>query len=236
MNLSNELDKRRDAASQITGWCIVISLNQNLGIGHIRLDRVFAKAADIAEIYRGRKLSYGRSNADGYLLGLISEKCKCTEFRVPVLKSPRSRKEQQIRMAENDSATTTWRIYAAACIEALGYSEDRLKRLHDATWSNYEQFVTEWYDVGEDVAVEHVRRCAEQALHDNLYVESEKEEPITLFTGLTSEEKTALRIRLSSSMTKRAPAGIPLAAPSPDALDGLFKSYLSDSLHRFPKK
>lgn len=169
--------------------------------------------------YRSLKLSSGRPEADDYLVRVLGGRCKPLEFRVPVLKAPRSGRDRQIRMAENDSATTTWRIYAASCVNALGYAEDRLQRLHEAAWKNYEQFVTEWYDVGDDVAVEHIRRCAEQALHDKLQAVDEEEEPVTLFLGLTSEEKTALRIRMSSAITKTPESVFPLAIPYPGIAD-----------------
>lgn len=238
MNLSKELDKRRDAAVQITGWCVVISLNQDFGVGHIRLNRMFAQAEGISSIYRSLKLSSGRERADTYLDGLLRGKCSCMDFRVPVLKAPRSARDRQIRMAENDSATTTWRIYAASCVNALGYAEDRLQRLHDSTWSNYEQFVTEWYDVGEEVAVEHIRRCAEQAIRENLRVkDDDDEEPVTLYSGLTSEEKTAFRIRLSSAIAKTSKSGFPLAVPCPASID-VTEFNITDwrSARRFPKK
>jgi coproporphyrinogen III oxidase-like Fe-S oxidoreductase len=62
----------------------------------------------------------------------------------------------------------SWQIYSKACADVLGFGTARLSRLKDESWKNYQQF-NEWYrEDGIDVAMERMRRCAEQALQEEI--------------------------------------------------------------------
>lgn len=94
------------------------------------------------------------------------------EFRVPVLRAPRTRREQQLRMAGDVAASMVWTLYAKACMELLGYGAGRLNRLKQETLANYRQVNEEGRADGLDVAMEHLRRCACDALQtDDIIVE-----------------------------------------------------------------
>ena len=92
------------------------------------------------------------------------------DFRVPVLRSPRTRREEQLRMAGDVAASMVWTLCAEACIEELGFGAGRLNRLKEEALANYRQVNEEGHTDGLDVTMEHLRRCAQAALKEDIMV------------------------------------------------------------------
>lgn len=169
MNLRQELDLTRDGTAEMTRWCIIIALHQCFGVGKDRLNRIELRAEElgleslnIAMQANGKGMpstDQSRAMRDNWMPEGVEP-----EFRVPVLRAPRTRREQQLRMAGDVAASMVWTLYAKACMELLGYGAGRLNRLKQAALANYRQVNEEGRADGLDVAMEHLRRCACDAL------------------------------------------------------------------------
>ena len=101
---------------------------------------------------------------------------ECRSRRVPVLRSPRTRREEQLRMAGDVAASMVWTLCAEACIEELGFGAGRLNRLKEEALANYRQVNEEGHADGLDVAMEHLRRCAQDALKEEVAVDEQPDE------------------------------------------------------------
>ena len=177
MNLRQELDLTRDGTAEMTRWCIIIAMHQCFGVGKDRLNRIELRAEElgleslnIAMQANGKGMpstDQSRAMRDNWMPEGVEP-----EFRVPVLRAPRTRREQQLRMAGDVAASMVWTLYAKACMELLGYGARRLNRLKQAALANYRQVNEEGRADGLDVAMEHLRRCACDALQtDDIIVE-----------------------------------------------------------------
>ena len=203
MDFEKELSQKENDAAQITCWCITIGLHQEFGIGATRLDRVSEEMIRLTEEHESIMALYGPKRAIERRIEWLQGKVS-GEFRVPLIRAPRGRKEQQIRMAMDRMASASWQFYAAACIHVLGYGSDRLERLRQIGRSNYEQFNQESHEVGGDVAIEHLRRCAEDALKEELHViDDDPEGWDTYQKEFRSKQSDAIRIRLSEHLARR---------------------------------
>lgn len=89
---------------------------------------------------------------------------------------PRTRREEQLRMAGDVAASMVWTLCAEACIEELGFGAGRLNRLKEEALANYRQVNEEGHADGLDVAMEHLRRCAQAALKEDIMVENQPDE------------------------------------------------------------
>ena len=113
MSLTTELDLTREGTAEMTRWCILIALHQSFGIGAARLNKILARAEklgqeslDVAMTANDRGMpSTDRSLA---LRRSWMPRNVDPDFRVPVLRSPRTRREEQLRMAGDDDAT--WQL------------------------------------------------------------------------------------------------------------------------------
>ena len=138
MNLRQELDLTRDGTAEMTRWCIIIALHQCFGVGKDRLNRIELRAEElgleslnIAMQANGKGMpstDQSRAMRDNWMPEGVEP-----EFRVPVLRAPRTRREQQLRMAGDVAASMVWTLYAKACMELLGYGAGRLNRLKQET-------------------------------------------------------------------------------------------------------
>ena len=96
---------------------------------------------------------------ESWLAGYVT-----SDYRIPMLRAPRGRKEQQYQIAGNKAARIAWQIYAKAVIDILHYGPERLERLRKESHANYEQ-LNQWaHEDGLDVAMEKLRRCAADAM------------------------------------------------------------------------
>ena len=162
MNLRQELDLTRDGTAEMTRWCIIIALHQCFGVGKNRLNRIELRTEElgleslnIAMQANGKgmpRTDQSRAMRDNWMPEGVEP-----EFRVPVLRAPRTRREQQLRMAGGVAASMVWTLYAKACMELLGYGAGRLNRLKQETLANYRQVNEEGRADGLDVAMEHLR-------------------------------------------------------------------------------
>jgi len=221
MSLTKEIDLTRDGAAEMTRWCIIIALHQEFGVGKERLNKVERRTEElgyeslnIAMTADSRGMpSTGQSRAmrESWMPEGVE-----AEFRVPVLRAPRTRREQQLRMAGDMAASMVWTLYARACMDVLGYSSKRLNRLRDEALANYRQVNEEGHEDGLSVAMEHLRRCAVDALKENIVVENiPDEERVKQSDREYQEQKEAfLRRNFAQAMGhQKAPAGANVLAP-----------------------
>lgn len=181
ISLTTELDLTREGTAEMTRWCILIALHQSFGIGAARLNKILARAEklgqeslDVAMTVNDRGMpSTDRSLA---LRRSWMPEGVDPDFRVPVLHSPRTRRQEQLRMAGNVAASMVWTLCAEACIEELGFGAVRLNRLKEEALANYRQMNEEGHTDGLDVAMEHLRRCAEDALKEEVTVDDQPDE------------------------------------------------------------
>ena len=139
-----EMDDTRQAVGQIVCLCTTIALHQEFGVGKTRLERIKARIDELenqnTEVIMTPDAN-GRPSKDkaeaireNWLAGCVS-----SDYRIPMVRMPRGRKEQQYRMAGDRAAKIAWQIYAKAVIDVLHYGPDRLERLRKESHANYEQ-------------------------------------------------------------------------------------------------
>lgn len=168
-SFQTEMDDTQQAVSQIVCLCTTIALHQEFGVGKTRLDRITDRINELedqnTEVImtpdaNGRP-SKARAEAirESWLAGYVT-----SDYRIPMLRAPRGRKEQQYQIAGNKAARIAWQIYAKAVIDILHYGPERLERLRKESHANYEQ-LNQWaHEDGLDVAMEKLRRCAADAM------------------------------------------------------------------------
>ena len=79
-------------------------------------------------------------------------------------------------MAGDVAASMVWTLCAKACMDELGFGTERLLRLKEEALANYRQVNEEGHADGLDVAMEHLRRCAQAALKEDIVVENQPDE------------------------------------------------------------
>lgn len=168
-SLMQELDLTRDGVAELTHWCILIALHQDFGIGAERITKVEQAATRLGETSLALAMCPNEKGAPSTDRSRALRESWMPEgvdpqFHVPVLRAPKNRREQQLRMAGDVAASIVWTLYAAGCIEELGFGAKRLNRLKEAALANYRQMNQEGHEDGLDVAMEHLRRCACDAL------------------------------------------------------------------------
>lgn len=177
MCLEDEMDLTRTSVAELTGWCLTIALHEEFGIGRDRLNRVNTRESLLAEQSmavmmepdangRPQTEKARRMRAEALPEGVPKE------FRVPVLRAPRNRREEQLKMVGDLAATMAWQLHARACVEVLGFGAERLNRLFKEMRNNYDQMNRWGKEDGVDVAMERMRKCACDALKtDDIVVE-----------------------------------------------------------------
>lgn len=202
MDFQQKMDETRGAVSQITCWCALIALHQEFGVGAERLNRIQDELVNVQEEYSNRLVKDGSRGADIWLRDQVAGRGP-VEFRIPMMRAPRGRKEQQLRMVGNESASIAWQMYALSCIRVLGYGEIRITRLHEEARKNYDQ-VNGWTkEGGLEYAFAQICKCAKLALREDLQVidadpngwDEYKEE-------FRMKRKMASRVAISKAMVK----------------------------------
>ena len=174
-NVYEKRIKARDDAAQIFCWCIVIALNQEEGIGPERLGRACNEMKIFEDKFNNMVQSSGRKVASVEMERLLNGVCD-TNIILPSLKYPKTRFEEQIRMAENDGGRIAWLVMACSARSTFGFGKDRLARLKKESLDNYRQYI-EWKENdGEEYALEQIRRCASAALRETLYISDTKDD------------------------------------------------------------
>lgn len=204
MTFERQMDETRGATAQITCWCSLIALHQEFGVGADRLNRIQDDLEKIQDVYAGKLAEGGSKVADDWLRGQIGDKGPL-EFRVPVLRAPRKRKEQQLRMAGDSAASIAWRMYELAVIRVLGYGKTRLTRLLDESRKNYAQ-VNGWAkEGGMEYAFSQICKCAKLALREDLEViDSTVEGWDEYAADFDARRKMANRVKMSEALAKPA--------------------------------
>lgn len=181
MSLTTELDLTREGTAEMTRWCILIALHQSFGVGAARLNKILARAEALGRESLDVAMT---ANERGMPSTDRSLALRCSwmpegvdpDFRVPVLHSPRTRRQEQLRMAGNVAASMVWTLCAKACMDELGFGAGRLNRLKEEALANYRQVNEEGHADGLDVAMEHLRRCAQDALKEEVTVDEQPDE------------------------------------------------------------
>lgn len=220
LNLTQEMDLTREGTAEMTRWCIIIALHQCFGVGKDRLSKLENRAEELG--YESLNVamtandkgmpSTDRSKAlrESWLPEDVE-----TEFRVPILRYTRSRREEQLRMAGNVAAGMVWTLYARACMDVLGYSSKRLNRLREEALANYRQVNEEGHE-SMSWAMDRLRRCAEDALKEDIVVENvPDEERVKQSDRDYEQQKQAfLRRNMAQALGHRAaPEGANVLAP-----------------------
>ena len=214
MSLTTELDLTREGTAEMTRWCILIALHQSFGVGAARLNKILARAEKLGQESLDVAMTV---NERGMPSTDRSLALRCSwmpegvdpDFRVPVLHSPRTRRQEQLRMAGNVAASMVWTLCAEACIEELGFGAVRLNRLKEEALANYRQVNEEGHADGLDVAMEHLRRCAQDALKEDIMVENQPDEDRVRQSERDYEEqkRTFLKRAVMQELGRRAGKG-----------------------------
>lgn len=191
MDLAAEIDLTQDSVGQLTSWCGQIALHELWGLGRTRLDRLTRRqeilgSASMAVVMQPDKNGMPQTEKARQLRAEALPAGVPAEFRVPALRTPRTRREVQLKIVGDRAATMAWQLMALACVQELGFGADRLNRLYAEMRRNYEQ-LNEWGKAdGVDVAMEKLRRCACDALQtEEIVVEN------------IDDEKTVEKLRRS---------------------------------------
>lgn len=224
MNFEKQMDDARTEAAQITCWCLTIALHQDFGVGASRLEKLAAKINELEDANILTMMQHGTREADEQRIGWMQGKTE-TSFQVPLIRAPRGRKEQQLRMARDDAASTAWQVYAAACIAYLGFGPERLERLRQTGRDNYAQFNCWAQENGIEVAMEWLKRCAEDALKEECRVVDNDESGWNKLKGeLRTTQRLVARAQLSNEIVK------PGAQPAADEQGAIFARCMAETL------
>lgn len=120
MSLSAEMDLTQDSVVQLTCWCGQIALHELWGLGRTRLDRITRRkellgSQSLAVVMQPDKNGMPQTEKARRLRAEAIPKGVPTEFRVPALRTPRTRREQQLKMVGDRAATMAWQLMALAC-------------------------------------------------------------------------------------------------------------------------
>lgn len=224
-NLEDEMDLTQESVRDLTGWCIQIALHQCFGVGRQRLIRLNQREYELTMESFAVVMT---PDANGRPQGEKARALRAAavpegvpkEFRVPVLRAPRTRREEQLKLAGDRSATMAWQLYAKACMEVLGFGPDRLNRLYAEARANYEQMNEEGKSAGIDVAMEHLRRCACAAMQTEDIVVEEGQDDQWLQVQrqrMQEQEKTFAKRVILQEVGRRRQSRTPGAALLGDA-------------------
>lgn len=205
MTFKQQMEETRESVSQIACWCLTVALHQEFGVGAQRLERLAERMNRMEEENILTMMQRGTRAADKQRADWIGGKAELA-FPVPLLRAPRGRKEQQLRMAGDEAAAISWQLFAAACIDCLDFGTERLAKLKREGRKNYEQINREAHEDGLEVAMEHLKRCAEAALRQECQVvEKDPGDWERYKEQLRTTERLAVRAKLSSMRAARNP-------------------------------
>ena len=224
-SFEEKMDETRTEAAQITCWCITIALHQEFGVGATRLDRLAERINTLEEANISVMMQHDTQKAQKQRQEQLQGKVTHV-FQVPLTRAPRGRKEQQMRIARDAAASTAWQLYAGACIDILGYGPERLERLRQAARSNWAQFNGWAQENGIEVAMEWLRRCAEDALKEKCEIVEDDSAGWNKFKDeLRSRQELANRVAASSILAVSSAPTMPL-----DKQRDIFESCMAATL------
>lgn len=206
----------RDKAAQLFCWCMVVAMHQEEGIGASRLEKACNKMEAFQARYKGTVIFGSRKTATDAMKADLEGICDF-EVRLPKLKAPRNRREEQLYMAECDGAEIAWLVMASTVHLTFGFGEKRLSRLKQEAMKNYEQYLGWVVEGGEDWALNNLKRCVEDALQEELVVLDHSRDAPTYGQKTEAEryENIAAISQVSSNMAaERGVKRVPLAVLS----------------------
>lgn len=168
-SFAQEMESTRTDVGQIVMWCGVIALHQRYGIGPGRQDRLGKSVEGDSLLAQRAGLHWMMEEIRGDLAPVLP--AEELEFRVPLLRAPKSRREQQLAMAGNKAATVAWLLLARAVRREFGFGPERLRRLRQDILDNYRQLNQWCREDGPEAGLEKLRRCAERAIQEELRLE-----------------------------------------------------------------
>lgn len=168
-SFAQEMEDTRSDVGQIVMWCGVIALHQRYGIGPSRQDRLGKAVEEDSLIAQRAGLTWMMREIRQNLAEVLP--AEELEFRVPMLRAPKNRKEQQLAMAGNQAATVAWLLLARGVRRELGFGQSRLHQLREDIMENYRQLNQWCREDGPEAGLERLRRCAERAIHEDLRLE-----------------------------------------------------------------
>lgn len=110
-NFNQERIDARDYAMQVFCWCIVAAMHQNEGIGANRLMKACNEMEEFEAKYATAIRYGGREAATDAMRKDLTGLCDL-DIRLPVLKAPRNRREEQLRMARDQGGKIAWLVMA----------------------------------------------------------------------------------------------------------------------------
>lgn len=113
------------------------------------------------------------------------------------------------------AAGMVWTLYARACMDVLGYSSKRLNRLREEALANYRQVNEEGHE-SMSWAMERLRKCAVDALKEDIVVENVPDDERVKQADRDFEEQKREFIRRNVAQAlgrRKAPAGAAVLAP-----------------------
>ena len=130
MNLATEIDLTQDSVVQLTCWCGQIALHELWGLGRVRLDRITRRQEQLgneslAVVMVPDRNGMPQTEKARQLRAEALPEGVPVEFRVPALRAPRTRREQQLKMVGDRAATMAWQLMALACVQELGFGAER---------------------------------------------------------------------------------------------------------------
>lgn len=152
-NIRQQRADERDKTAQIFTWCMVVAMHQEEGIGATRLERACNEMHEFQQRYKTKILTENRKSATDAMREDLKGICDF-EIRLPQTKAPRNRREEQIRMAQNEGAEIAWLVMAATTHLTFGFGKERLARLKRETLDNYRQYIGWVEQDGEAYAME----------------------------------------------------------------------------------
>ena len=170
-NFNQERIDARDYAMQVFCWCIVAAMHQNEGIGADRLMRACNEMEAFQAKYATAIRYGGKKAATDAMREDLKDLCEL-EIRLPVLKAPRNRKEEQLRMACDEGGRVAWLVMAATCRATFKFGKERLSRLLKNSLDNYRQYL-QWDAEDHEYAKYKLCQIVEQALQEELKVADE---------------------------------------------------------------
>lgn len=227
-NIRQQRADERDKTAQIFTWCMVVAMHQEEGIGATRLERACNEMHEFQQRYKTKILTENRKSATDAMREDLKGICDF-ELRLPQTKAPRNRREEQIRMAQNEGAEIAWLVMAATTHLTFGFGKERLARLKRETLDNYRQYIGWVEQDGEAYAMELLRRCSEQALQEELKVNDMRESKNHILPGGFAETQSADMLRAMEAVSAKMAAErgikrVPLAVLSQSEVTRRMKS------------
>lgn len=174
-------------------------------IGATRLERACNEMHEFQQRYRTKILTENRKSATDAMREDLKGICDF-EVRLPQTKAPRNRREEQLRMAQNEGAEIAWLVMAATTHLTFGFGKERLARLKQETLDNYRQYIGWVEQDGEAYAMELLRRCSEQALQEELKINDMRESKDHILPGGSAEAQRADMLRAMEAVSAKMAA------------------------------